>query len=498
MNFVNAMQNELNSAKKLTTNGAIGWETSGKKLLDLNFSVVSLRKAPEQEIIDKFVGAYYDDQLTAIKWLFYVRDAREGTGERRLFRVVMKWLAQNNPEIAKAVMEYIPFYGRWDDMWCLLDTKLKQNVINMIGRQLSADDTNIKNKHSISLMYKWMPSVNASSAETKRLGNIIRIGLGMTPRNYRKMLSNRREYLDVVERKMSAKQWNEIDYEAVPSRANLIYNGAFLRNDEARRREYLAKLEKGEAKINASVLFPDDIVHKYNANHFWNTQVKPYDATLEGLWNALPNIATENTLVVRDGSGSMMGKPMDVSTAIAIYMAERTTGDFHNKFITFSSRPKLVDLDGLTTLHDKLIRTYQETDCSNTDIYKVFKLILDTAVNNNMKQEDMPKNIVIISDMQFDGCAHHFTDTLFDTIAKAYARYGYQLPKLVFWNVNEYSQNNVVPVQQNELGVVLMSGYSQNLVKMVMSNQVDPYKCLLEQINSQRYQVIEEAVKELI
>ena len=498
MNFVNAMQSELNSEKKLTTNGAIGWATSGKKLLDLNFAVTSLRDASEQEIIDKFIGAFYEDQMTAIKWLFFTRDAREGTGERRLFRVVMKWLAENKSEIAKAVMEYIPFYGRWDDMWCLLDTELKQNVINMVGRQLSIDDTNMKNKHSISLMYKWLPSDNASSSETKRFANIIRTGLGITSCNYRKMLSNRRAYLDVVECKMSARQWNEIDYEAVPSRANLIYNDAFLRNDTERRREYLSKLEKGEAKINASVLFPDDIVHKYGDGSAWSTRVKKYDATLEGLWDALPTLSTENTLVVRDGSGSMMGKPMDVSTALAIYMAERTTGDFHNKFITFSANPRLIDLNGCTTLRDKLIKCYAETECSNTNIYKVFKLILDTAIHNKMKQEDMPKNIVVVSDMQFDGRAHNLNDTLFDTIAKEYAQYDYLLPRLVFWNVNEYSRNNVTPVQQNELGVVLMSGYSANLIKMVMSNQVDPYQCLLEQVNSERYQVIEDAVKNLI
>ena len=321
----------------------------------------------------------------------------------------------------------------------------------------------------------------------------------MSPRQYRKTLSALRKYLNVVEVKMSAKQWNEINYNTVPSRANLIYNAAFLKNDEERRRAYLAALERGDknVKINANVLFPDDIVHKYGSGG-WYSRLKDYDATLEELWKALPTLSTDNTLVVRDGSGSMSGKPLDVSTALAIYMAERNTGEFHNQFITFSKVPKIIDLNGLNSLHDKLDKTYREDDCSNTDIEAVFKLILKTAVNHNMKQEDMPKNIVIVSDMHFDKHSFNCKDTLFGAIGKEYAAHGYVLPRLIFWNVNGNCSSNVIPVQQNEQGVVLMSGYSQNLIKMVMSNKTDPYECLIEQLNSERYKVIEDLVKDLL
>lgn len=345
-----------------------------------------------------------------------------------------------------------------------------------------------------SLIFKWLKSENASSKETKMLAKKTRQAFGLSSKAYRQILSRGRQYLNVVERQMSAKQWNEINYEAVPSRANLIYNGAFLRNDEARRRAYLGALSKGEAKINASVLFPDDIVHKYSMGTYNSGRM---DETLEGLWNALPTLTTENTLVVRDGSGSMIGKPMDVSTAMAIYMAERSTGEFHNQFITFGAKPKLVDLNGMNTLHEKLLKTYRETDCSNTNIKAVFDLILRTAVNGNMSQADMPKNIVVISDMQFDGMRFNFTQPLFEAISAKYAKHGYAIPRLIFWNVNQY-YSNVVPIQQNELGVVLMSGYSQNLVKMVMSGETDPYECLVKQLNDKRYDAVEEAVKAVV
>ena len=499
MSFMSNLKTTLDeNSFSVTENGALGFSTSGRKLLDLNFAVTSFRNKSDKAIEDAFAKAFYEDKLLAIKWLFYCRDREQGIGERRLFRVALKWLAQEQPKIAKAIFELSGFYGRLDDMFVLLDTDLRDDVIAYISKQLKEDRDNMKEGKPCSLLTKWLKSPNASSKETKRLAKIIYAGLGMTERQYRKTLSELRKYLDVIEVKMSAKQWGEINYNTVPSRANLIYNNAFLRNDEERRRAYLAALERGDkdVKINASVLFPDDIVHKYS-NMGWSGSVKSYDTTLEELWKALPTLSSDNTLVVRDGSGSMCGKPLEVSTALAIYMAERNQGEFHNQFITFSRVPKIIDLNGLDTLHDKLAKTYREDDCSNTDIEAVFRLILQTAISHKMTQEDMPKNIVIVSDMQFDAHSHNCKDTLFGAISKEYETYGYVLPRLVFWNVNS-RDNKTVPVQQNEMGVVLMSGYSQNLIKMVMSNQTDPYKCLIEQLNSDRYKVVEEAVKEII
>ena len=497
MSFMNDLKQTLDeNSFSITENGALGFSTSGTKLLDINFAVTSFRNKSDKAIEDAFAKAYYENKLYAVKWLFFARDREQGIGERRLFRVCLKWLANEDPEVAKAVFGLSGEFGRFDDMFALLDTSLKDDVIAYVDKQLKEDIANMNNNKPCSLLAKWLKSANASSSETRRLSKILYKGLGMTERNYRKTLSALRKYLKVVEVQMSAKQWNEINYNTVPSRANLIYNDAFLKNDEERRRAYLAALERGDkdVKINANVLFPDEIVHKYGGGG-WYGRVKSYDSTLEELWKALPTLSTENTLIVRDGSGSMSGKPLEVSTALAIYMAERNHGEFHNQFITFRSVPKIIDLNGLTTLHDKLAKTYREDDCSNTNIEAVFRLILKTAVGHNMTQEDMPNNIVIISDMHFDGSRFNCKDTLFGTIGKEYAKYGYQLPRLTFWNVNGNCSSNVVPVQQNNMGVVLMSGYSQNLIKMVMSNQTDPYKCLIEQLNSERYNLVEELLK---
>ena len=513
MGFMNAIKNELDNQTQLTENGAVGYRTTGKALLDLNFAVASLRNASEDEILKKFTKAYLEDKVMAIKWLFYARDVREGLGERRLFRVVIEDFTQMAPDAAKTLLDLIPEYGRWDDLWCLLDTSLRDNVIDLVRTQLAKDTLNVTSECSVSLLGKWMPSENASSDETKRYAKILREGLDFSARQYRKMLTTLRKQINVVECKMSAKQWNEINYEAVPSRANLIYNNAFLRNDEERRREYLGKLEKGEVKINAGTLYPHDIVHKYG--YGWNV-----DTTLEELWKALPNTVNDcgNTIVVADGSGSMtsyrVGNTnitcLDVANGLASYFSERSSGEFKDKYITFSERPQLVDFSNANNLREKLNIARRHNEVANTNIEAVFELILSTAIANNMSQEDIPANILIISDMEFDGCAvansktssgwyaryKKLTTTLFETIEKRYNDAGYQLPRLVFWNVN--SRTGTIPVKQNELGVALVSGFSVNIVKMVMSNETDPYKCLLEQLNTERYKAVEDAVKNVI
>lgn len=508
MGFMSSMENTLNGNefnKSYTENGAVGYRSTGKSLLDINFKVASLRRENEIAITQLFEKAFAEDKIHALKWLFYLRDAREGLGERRSSRIIMKYLANTEPEIMKALVPLVGEYGRFDDLFCLVGTDCEAEVLDYVKKQLEIDKKGMKNKKPISLLAKWLPSCNASSKRTVALGGTIRKYLGMSEADYRKMLSEMRKYIDVVERKMSSGEWDKIDYEKVPSKANILYKNAFLKQDEERRRAYLASLEKGEAKINSSVNFPHDIVHGY-VKGSWGFNGKE-DKTLEALWKALPDLVKENgnTLFVRDGSGSMTTRvdpnagttALEIATALAIYFAERSSGEFKNKFITFSSRPSMIDLTHCNSLAAKIRRCYAETDCSNTNIEKTFDLILSTAVNNHMKQEDMPNNVLIVSDMEFDyATTGRPNETLFDTIGRKFKKAGYQLPRLIFWNVN--SRTGTIPVKENALGVALVSGFSTNIVKMVLSGELDPYKCLLEQLDNERYAPIEAAVKDLV
>lgn len=508
MSFMNDMQKEMleNFNQSITENGAIGYQTAGKNLLDINFAVASLRSVSEDEIIERFKKVYFEDKILAMKWLFYARDIREGMGERRLFRVAMNFVADYEPEIVKKLVPLVPEYGRFDDLWILLDNKnLCNSVLKYITEQLDVDITNYNNGKAISLLAKWLPSCNASSEASKRYSKIIRNKLGMTEKTYRKMLSSLRKYIDVVEVKMSSKQWNMINYENVPSRANLIYNDAFLRNDEVRRKDFLDQLRKGEAKINASTLYPHDIVHKYLGHYCfgYGYSLLPYDETIESLWVSLPNLVNDcaNTIVVADGSGSMtvsVGRntnisALEVADAISIYFSERSSGDFKDKYITFSKHPRFVSFSKCKSLRDKISVALAHNEVASTNVEAVFDLILNTAIHNNTPQEEIPANILIISDMEFDHAVYGQVDaSLFKNIEDRYAKAGYKLPRLVFWNVN--SRTNTIPIYENSLGVALVSGFSVNICKMVMSGKTDPFECLIETLNSKRYQPVEEAL----
>ena len=516
-NFIEAMQNMakiMDPNVSVTENGALGYKTTGNALLDLNFKLSSMRNWDENKIWTEFLTAYNENPVLAVVWLFQARDCREGLGERRTFRVIIQRLASENPDLVIKLLPLIPEYGRWDDVveiFCGdVPCKVRDAALELIAKQLHEDAGNAMSGEPVSLVAKWLPSLATSSKDTRRKAEQIRTALGVTPKQYRKVLSSLRSYLKIVEQKISANQWQDVNYESVPSKAGMLYRDAFCRPDGERYNQYLEDVRSGKANMNADVLFPYEIVHAYKGD--WNDTLKPYDETLELKWKNLPN-GVENdrgTLVVVDGSGSMStqigGTKLtchDVARSLGIYFAERLTGPFKNSFITFSDRPKVVRFNGVESLRNKLEILIREDDCSNTDIEKTFDLILRTAVENHMKQEEMPANVLIISDMEFDQISGHYNwetgkwsadiDTrLFDAIAKKFEDFGYKLPRLVFWNV--CSRTGTIPVKENDLGVALVSGFSQNIADMVLSGELDPWKLLVDKLHSERYRPVWEVV----
>ena len=516
--FVSALKNEADQALpnvSVTENGAIGYKTTGKSLVDLNFMLSSMRNMSEDRIWTAFLTAYNENPSLAILWLFFARDIREGCGERRTFRVIFERFCRENPKTAEKLLPLIPFYGRWDDVVEVVFGDVPCEVRNaaalLLLKQVRSDIHSYNMNESVSLLGKWLPSINTSSKESRRRAEFLRCAFSWTPKQYRKNLAALRRKIKVVERQMSANQWSDIDYQGVPSRAAMNYRDAFARHDEDRYNKYLLSVFEGKSKIHSGALFPYDIVHQY----FKDGWIHGVDATLEEQWKALPNKVPENgsTLVVVDGSGSMgssVGNTSvschDVARSLGIYFAEKLTGPYYNSFITFSANPRFVHFaDGLT-LNAKLKIMDNYDECSNTNIEKTFDLILDTAVKNNLKQEELPANVLIISDMEFDSATYRggwywnmpdcgkVDKALFDTIADRFAAHGYKLPRLVFWNV--CSRTGAIPLATNDLGVALVSGFSPNIADMVMSGELDPYKCLVNKLKSGRYSQVEEALKE--
>lgn len=516
-NMKEVLEEEFN--ENITENGAVGYKTTGKEILDFNYKIASYRNKGENAIIKDFEKVWLENKVLAMQFLFFIRDREEGLGERRLFRIIIRHLAKTEPDMVKKVIPVIAEYGRYDDLNDLLNTPVEENVLNLIQEQLKQDYEDYKRKKTISLLAKWLSSNNASSIITKKIADKIVRWLYRDENledeeilyrakgKYRKMLSKLRKYLDIVERKMCANEWDKIKYENVPSRANLNYNSAFLRHDEERRREFLGQVQKGEKKIHAGKLYPHDIVHKYTKGRGYLDVVT--DDTLEELWASLPEKEIANTLVVADGSGSMTStvgntniSALDVANALAIYFAEHNKGEFKDKYITFSRRPQLVSFKGLTTLHDKIMKALAHDEVADTNIEAVFDLILTTAIKHKLTQEEMPENILIISDMEFNSCVvtndsrswdNSISPKLFKVIGDKYKAQGYKLPKLIFWNVN--SRTGTIPLKENELGVALVSGFSINIAEMVMSDKLDPLQVLLDKLGTPRYTRIAEILE---
>lgn len=508
------LKNEIERVNNLgvTENGAIGYKNSINPLTTLNFQISSMRGGLNEEFKSLFKESLEMNFEYTVKWLFFVRDVREGLGERDTFVGLYQIYFDKYPEQAKNTLSLVSEYGRWKDVVDIAfgsNGDLKDYCFDVIKKQLAEDVVNVQKEDSISLLAKWMPSINASKKTRIRAIELIKY-LGMNNCSYRKMLSKLREYIDVLERKTCANKWGEIDYNKVCSNANLRYSDSFMKHDTERRKEYLESLlnPNSNSKMNAGVLYPYEIWHKY-CKDIDAISIEKDDA-LESMWTNLKDMGDcGNTMVVVDGSGSMCGnisgtniRPIDVSRSLGVYFAERCSGEFHNKMIEFSSTPKFLDIDGKGNLCDKISYMNNFDDCSTTNIEAVFDMILKTAEKYNMSQSDMPERILIVSDMEFDQATTHncywdrckFDWTpLFEEIKKKYEDKGYKLPKLVFWNV--CSRTNTSPLNENEAGVVLVSGFSVNTLKMVMSNNLNPWEVLKETLDSDRYKIVGEKLK---
>ena len=479
----------------VTENGALTYESTMDHCLDLFATAGGLRNATEKEIVNRFVRAYAENPETAMKILFYARDVRGGLGERRFFRIILKFLCENHAESVKRNIQWIAEYGRYDDFLILMDTPCEGAAIAFLGEQLKKDMESLSNSdgNAVSVLAKWLPSINTSSQEKVRLGKKLAAAFGMSEREYRKTLSALRKRIDIIENYLRTTDYS-FDYEKQPGNAMLKYRNAFYTHDADRYLEYLNKVNKHEAVMHTGTLMPYEIIRPLYKD--WRgvgtgvseEEVKALDVT----WKAQKYFAGNQTaLVVVDGSGSMYscGNPMPatVAQALGLYFAERNTGAFANHFITFSSRPKLVEIKG-STLLEKLqyISTYNEV--ADTNIQAVFELILRTALRNRIRQDEMPERIYIISDMEFNRCAQNGSMTNFEYAKKIFRMSGYKLPKVIFWNVASRAQQ--LPVTKNEQGVTLVSGCNARLFEQVMSDQIDSYAYMMQIVGSERYEKI--------
>lgn len=489
------------SNKTLTENGAATLKTTESDCLDLFATIGAIRRESDEEIITRFMRAFTEDKDIAMKLLFFARDIRGGLGERKVFRVCLRWLAANAPDCLRKNLPYIAEYGRFDDMMVLLDTPLERDMLEIIKNQLDKDMEAMAKGDEVSLLAKWLPSVNATNVNTiKNAKKIVRF-LRMDDKTYRKTLSQLRAYIRIIENNLREKDYT-FDYEKQPSKALFKYRAAFARNDSERYNEFLNKASSGEAKLNASTLAPYELVEPYLADNWYpghHTFLKEMSEqekkSLNATWEALPDFDTEgDVLAIIDTSGSMYwaAKPIPAAVALSLglYFAEHNKGAYKNHFIEFSREPQLIEIKG-DTFVDKLRYICSFNEVADTNIEAVFDLVLNTAVNNKLPQEELPSKLIIISDMEFNMCVRNAGTTNFQNAKAKFEKAGYKLPEVVFWNVA--SRNRQQPVTRNEQGVALISGCTPALFSQVADGSLvakTPYELMLEVLLGERYKKI--------
>lgn len=481
-----------------TENGALTNASSLSSNLDLFSTIGAIRNQSTDEILRRFHNAYSEDKDLAIKILFFARDVRGGLGERRVFREIIKDMAFNHPETVKFNIPYIAEYGRWDDLLSLMDTPCERAALICISAQLEKDKYSLEGitGQEVSLLAKWLPSVNATSKETVKMAKKIAKSLGLSDAEYRKTLSALRNRIKLIENNLREKDYT-FDYSKQPSKAMLKYRKAFIRNDTERYVEFLHNVDKGEAKLNTGTLYPYEIVGKViktiNTVRWRDVQLSREERqSLNTTWNQLPDYTDgENYLAVIDGSESMYTgenpQPADVAISLGLYFGEHNKGLFHNHFITFSESPRMIEIKG-EDLFDKIYNIMRYQEVANTNIEAVFDLLLDTAVQNRIPQEEMPSALYIISDMEFDHCTKNSNITNFQRAKSMFEFHGYKLPRIVFWNVA--SRKLQQPVTKNDRGVALISGCTPKIFELALSEDLDPMSFMINTINTERYEKI--------
>lgn len=481
--FTSALKNK--TTETYTLNGSLTYSSSLNANVDLFFLGSALRGQTEDRITSLFAKAMVENADLALANLWYIRDIRNGQGERQQARNIVKYLGQNYPNlITVEFLQKLVNYGRYDDILTLLETH-NSLIIEFIRERLANEDN---------LLAKWLPSENTSSKKTKEYAKKIRQGLGISSVEYRKILSQLRAKQKLVETTLTNKDYDALEYEHIPSKAGLKYRKAFLNHDAERYKSYLNQVNSGEKKINTGTLTPVDIVGKYFQNAYgWysSTCSRPSDdKVLNTMWNNLPDVFDgkyENSIVVADTSGSMLTsygntkvKPLSVAVSLAMYIAERNKGLFKDTFMTFSTTPQLQEIKG-KDLFEKINNLSSADWHGSTDLDAVFDTILRACCEHNVEEDECPKRIYIVSDMEFNGCVKSNATTM-NRIREKYIECGYQIPQIFFWNVNSKTDN--IPVRYNEGGVALISGFSPNILKYVLkTGEISPQSIMLDTLS---------------
>lgn len=468
--FVNAVANQ----EARTANGMKARASTANACVDLFYNIGASRG---KNIVPAFVAAYVENREIALRIAQWSRDIRGGAGERQLYRDIMRYLEINSPADAKVLASKVQTVGRFDDLLGFSTKEVQEFAFSILKRELLAGNA---------LAAKWCPRKGA-------VANALRAYLGWSPKFYRKTLVG---LTQVVETQMCAKQWDEINFSHVPSVAHARYKTAFNRNT-TKYADYVAALVKGDdpsVKVNASAIYPYEVI-KGLCNSYARVSMGKTELDLVAKqWEALPNyVGDASILPMVDVSGSMECSAggssttcMDIAISLGLYLADKNKGVFKDTFLTFSSKPELITLKG--NIVQKLQTMSSSSWGMSTNLHAAMQKILDVAVKGNVSQEQMPKTLLILSDMQFDRCVS-YDDSAVQMVQRKFEVAGYEVPQIVFWNLNASGN---APVAFDSKGAALVSGFSPAIMTAILANDTDqfsPESIMLKAVMLERYDV---------
>lgn len=481
--MLQGLKNELSI--KETENGATALNTTGDTRLDWFAECGALRNVSEIEILTRFSKVLSVDKLDAMKLLFYTRDT-DAVGERRTFRIIFKYLAESFPELVIKNLHLVSEFGRWDDIVeTCMGTPCEDAMVDLIGKQLAID---LVSENEVTLLGKWLPSPNTSSKETRAMAKKIYTKLDLSERDYRKMLSTLRKKINVTECLMSSNNWDKIDYNKITSKNNLLYANAFKKHDEDRYLEHISKVISGEATINVGKLFPYEIVRRIR-------KTSENRKELDTIWNNLPNYVPQDKdiLCVVDTSGSMTFStysevtPIDIAISLGLLCAKQNNGAFKNHFMTFSSKPQLVEVPENLDIYDTVKFMERAEWGMSTNLESVFDLVLRTAIKNKMSSKDIP-NLVVISDMEVNRAARDGNMIFAEAMKKRFEEHGFEFPSITWWNVD--ARNQTFLASKDSENMALVSGASSNLFDTVATGGTPIDVMYSKVLNNERYSCI--------
>lgn len=509
---------------KRTWNNAVTNESTLNFNLDM-FAYSS--RDPKQDYEknkNRFKNALIENDKTALANLLYTLDIRNGKGERALFKSYFSALIEMNKDCAIQILPYIPELGRWDYVFEGIGTEIEENVYELIRAYLMMDIKNYNENKPVSLLAKWLPSIKTHNKKNYFAVKLAK-KLNLTEKEYRKILSKLRDSLNIVEKHITNKEYEKIEYISVPSKAMVKYKNLFFTKDEVRFKEFIEEL-KDSKKAKYDNLFMNDFAKMYldnlmkiGINYFYERTIKEACRLLfnnfflkdleENSQILLQNLKNEknlintmwkkqskiefdkNVLVIADTSGSMEGTPFETAISLAIYISQNNKSEeWRNKFIIFSS-------DCIEYSYDKDAEFTDIIDnipliAENTNIDKVFKKILNDSIEKNLPQLD---EVIIVSDMEFDMVQDKKDMSNFKHWKSEFAKYNYELPKIIFWNVARNVES--FPVTKLDYGTCLVSGYSKNILKSIIDiENFDPIDIMLKTLEKKNYFKMVKEIKE--